>query len=98
MSSGRGLGPGLRHAAVVLTRPSARDFAFQLSFLMFSSDLDTNQAESQWEGRIVRTLEISEDWSNALVNRGVVGRFGLFMRRSEDVVQESGTLPTAIRI
>ena len=58
----------LRHAAVVLTRPSARDFAFQLSFLMFSSDLDTNQAESQWEGRIVRALEISEDWSNALVN------------------------------
>lgn len=65
----------LAAAAAKLPRPAARDFAFQLAYLMFISDFDTNDSEVRFENRARRALELSDDWSESLVDEllGAVG-------------------------
>lgn len=58
----------LASAAAGLTRPAARDLAYQLAFLMTISDLDTNDLETRFEDRSRRALELSDDWAEALVD------------------------------
>jgi len=64
----KGLHPRLLELASELTRPMARDQAYQLAYTMALSDLDTNDEEFAFDLNLQEALGISHDWAETLAD------------------------------